>query len=142
MKILNNYLNGNVIVTIYDNGTRVQEWPDEEKPVYKLPISMDIKVTNYCDQTPLCQFCHEKSSLTGKHGDLEYLLHIIKDLNPGTEVALGGGNPLTHPKLEFFLQQCKKIGLIPSLTVNSGILNNSYYTNLLNYLINSFLSFT
>lgn len=46
-------------------------------------------------------------------------------------------NPLTHPRLESFLQQCKKIGIIPNLTVNSGILNNSYYTNLLNYLIKS-----
>lgn len=133
MKLLQEYTNGNVLIKIYDNGTRVQEW--DEIPEYTLPISMDIKITNYCDRSPLCKFCHEQSSLTGKHADLEFLFNIIKDLNPGTEIALGGGNPLTHPKLEWFLQQCKTKGLIPNMTINSDVLNNSYYVNFLNYLI-------
>lgn len=134
-KILNSYTNGNVKITLYDNGTRIQEWDDSQSPNYELPISMDIKITNYCDRNPLCSYCHEMSSLNGKHGDLDYLFNIIKDLNPGTEIALGGGDPLTHPDLIEFLQKCQEIKLIPNITVNSFILNNQDKIHLLNYLI-------
>ena len=134
-KILNSYNNGNVKITLYDNGTRIQEWDDSQLPNYELPISMDIKITNYCDRNPLCQYCHEMSSLNGKHSDLNYLFNIIKDLNPGTEIALGGGDPLTHPNLVEFLQKCQEIQIIPNITVNSYVLNNQDKVHLLNYLI-------
>lgn len=73
---------------------------------------------NYFANNILVSNCHEKSTTNGKHADLEYLLDIIQDLPKGTELAIGGGNPLSHPGLVPFLISCKSLGLIPNLTVN------------------------
>lgn len=92
MKLLNKYLNGNVTVTLFDNGTKIQEWDDNEGAHPDYPNSMDIKITDYCDLG--CAWCHEKSTIKGIHSDLEYLLDILQNLPKGTELAIGGGNPL------------------------------------------------
>ena len=105
MKLLNKYLNGNVTVSIYDDGTKIQEWSDEEKanPIY--PNSMDIKITDYCDAG--CKWCHEKSTINGKHADLEYLLDFLQELPKGTELAIGGVILLIIPDLFHFLKLVK-----------------------------------
>jgi organic radical activating enzyme len=113
-KILNSYQNGNMKVTICEDGTKIQEWEGNCNPIY--PVSMDIKITNYCNLG--CKFCHEMSTINGKHGDLNYLYEIIKTLPAGTELAIGGGNPLEHPDLLPFLNSCKDLKLIPNLTIN------------------------
>lgn len=89
MELIQKYLNGNVTVSLYDDGTKIQEWDDNEiaSPVY--PNSMDVKITNYCDLN--CNFCHEMSTTKGEHGNLSYLLSILLDLPAGTELAIGGG---------------------------------------------------
>lgn len=133
MKLLNKYQNGNVTVTLFDNGTKIQEWPDDEPAAPIYPNSMDIKITNKCDAG--CAFCHEMSVPTGEQGDLEYLFKIIQDLPAGTELALGGGNPLEHPNLTAFLYVCKQTGFIVNLTVNS--IHLLKYIDLLNFLINN-----
>jgi len=123
MELLYKYLNGNVVVSIYDNGTKIQEWPDEEEPSPIFPNSFDLKITDYCDLN--CAFCHEMSTTSGIHGDLHKMLDIVKILPPGTELAIGGGNPLDHPDLVAFLSACKSLGLICNLTVNhKHILSN------------------
>jgi hypothetical protein len=142
MKLLNRYLNGNVTVTLFDNGTKIQEWDDNEQPNPEYPNSMDIKITDYCNAG--CSWCHEKSTVDGKHADLEYLLDILQDLPRGTELAIGGGNPLDHPGLVPFLEACKSFGLIPNLTVNYKHISKSYkgifkqkYVDLLNKLLDN-----
>lgn len=133
-KLLYKYLNGNVEVCLYSDGTKTQEWPgdtyEDAKPDF--PNSMDIKITNYCDLK--CPFCHEISSIHGEHGDLMYLLNILVDLPEGTELAIGGGNPLSHPDLLVFLNQCKNFGLVVNMTVNGNHI--SQYSELINLLIN------
>lgn len=89
MELLYKYQNGNVLVTLYNDGTKIQEWDDNEKPQPIFPNSLDLKITNYCDAG--CRFCHEMSTIEGKHGDLDYLWSIIKNLASGTELAIGGG---------------------------------------------------
>ena len=132
MKLLNKYLNGNVTVTLFDNGTKIQEWNDNEQPNPDYPNSMDIKITDYCDLG--CAWCHEKSTIKGIHSDLEYLLDILQNLPKGTELAIGGGNPLSHPGLVPFLTTCKSLGLVPNLTVNYNHI--FLYKDLINRLIN------
>ena len=61
--------------------------------------------------------CHENSTKYGLHGDIMSEGFIDK-LHPYTELAIGGGNPLEHPDLVLFLKKCKKLKLIPSMTVN------------------------
>ena len=89
MELLYRYQNGNVEVSLFDDGTKIQEWPDEEQPKPKFPVSMDVKITNYCDLN--CKFCHEMSTTSGKHGNLDKLFTFLQELPNGTELAIGGG---------------------------------------------------
>lgn len=115
-KILYNYVNGNTKVTIYEDGTKIREF--ENIPEITHPESIDIKITNYCDMG--CKFCHESSTKKGNHADLEKLKETLSDLPAGVELAIGGGNPLSHPDLIEFLIWCQTKGLIANMTVNQG----------------------
>lgn len=114
MNLLGKYQNGNYTVSIYDDGTKIREngldffEPDTVE-------SMDIKITNSCDK--MCPFCHEASTPDGKHGDI-LNLPFLDTLHPYTELAIGGGNPMSHPDLVKFLAVLKERRLIPSMTVN------------------------
>ncbi len=125
------YKNGNTVVTIEADGTRVCEWPDEEAPLFEMPLSIDLKITDRCSlgdvydnlgnlssRSKTCAFCHEMSSTNGKHADLDKVWDIWKHAQPGSEVAIGGGNPLDHPDLFLFLQRLSSINVIANMTVN------------------------
>lgn len=115
MKRFVRYQNGNYTVTIdTQNGTKIRE-NDLDFFRADFPESMDIKITNRCDMG--CPQCHENSTKDGLHGDI-MSEGFIDRLHPYTELAIGGGNPLEHPDLVPFLEKCKSLNLIPSMTVN------------------------
>ena len=114
MNLLGEYINGNYTVKIYDDGTKIR-FNDEDSLIPSTVESMDIKITNKCDMG--CSMCHENSTVDGLHGDI--MSHsFIDNLHPWTELAIGGGNPLEHPDFIPFLEKCKNLNLIPSVTVN------------------------
>lgn len=113
MKILNQYQNGNYRVTILEDGTKIRETQEDEF-LPEFSENIDIKITDYCDAN--CSWCHEKSTIFGKHANLN--ARYIKTLHPGTELAIGGGNPISHPHLWEFLEELKNAGVIANLTVN------------------------
>lgn len=117
-KVLHKYKNGNVDVTIHEDGTKIREWPDGEIPNVEYPESCDLKITQYCDMAKICVYCHEMSNKEGKHGDLSKITKIWSKQLPGTELAIGGGNPLAHPDLKDFLVCMKEFQIIPNVTVN------------------------
>ena len=115
MKRFVRYQNGNYTVTIdTKDGTKIRE-NDLDFFRADYPESMDIKICNKCDMG--CPMCHENSTKDGAIGDIMSESFIDK-LHPYTELAIGGGNPLEHPDLVPFLEKCKKLNLIPSMTVN------------------------
>lgn len=114
MNLLHQYVNGNTKVCIYDDGTKIREYDNDPSPIH--PESMDVKITNMCDGG--CQWCHEKSTMSGEHANLNVLLDKIKGLPPGVEIAIGGGNPMLHPELFTFLCNIKLRGLIANMTIN------------------------
>lgn len=124
------YINGNYKVTIYSDGTKVREVNDTIF-IPNFPESIDIKITNYCDKA--CDFCHENSTIKGIHCDKDILLTILKDLPEGVELAIGGGNPLSHPDIIEILTKCKENGLICNITINQDHINS--YKELLLKLI-------
>jgi len=130
MKLLNAYKDGNATISIFDDGTRIIDIPDEEKPNLEFPLSMDFKITNWCDQ--MCPMCHEMSNPEGKHGDVMNL-KFIDSLRPGTEMAIGGGKVTSHPQLKEFLQKLKSKGVLPSITVHQNEFIDK--VNLINELI-------
>ena len=102
MAILGDYVNGNHRTILYDDGTRFREtgsyiegkWvaDDADHFTFDFPESFDLKVTDCCDSG--CSWCHENSTVNGKHGDLSKLDHIVETIRPGTEIAVGGGELL------------------------------------------------
>lgn len=113
--LLGTYVNGNTIVAMYNDGTKVRYTKDGETPTPEYPESMDLKITNCCDLG--CAFCGEISTPDGAHADLNNPL--LDSIKPYTELAIGGGNPLTHPQLEGFLWYMHSRNVICNLTVNA-----------------------
>ena len=113
------YQNGNYTVELnLDNGTKTRE---NDLSFFKadFPECCDYKITNCCPFGN-CQFCHENSTPTGKHGDIlgEQGLKVLESFHEYTELAIGGGDPLSHPDLIPFLRKCKELNLIPNMTVH------------------------
>ena len=128
-KILKQYKNGNVDITIDDNGTRVYE--NEERIFdFEFPMSMDCKITNQCPMG--CPMCHEMSTPDGENGNI-LDIEFINGLHEGTEIAIGGGAVTSHPDLIPFLEKLKSKGIIPSITVHQ----KEYLKNedLIDYLV-------
>lgn len=129
MKKLAQYQNGNYVVTIFNDGTKIRE-NDLDFFDADFPESMDCKITNQCPMG--CPMCHEQSTPNGKHGDIMNAEFIDK-LRPGTEMAIGGGAVTSHPDLIPFLQKLKKRGVIPSITVHQKEYAN--HIDLINKLV-------
>jgi len=114
MQVLHSYTNGNTKVVLFEDGSKERTYDGVALPVH--PESIDIKITNYCDAG--CSFCHEKSTVAGQHGDLDKLAEVLTSLPAGVEIALGGGNPLSHPDLIPFLKKAQAQGLVVNITIN------------------------
>lgn len=113
-KLLGEYRNGNYNVRIYSDGTKVR-YNDLDTLEPDTVESFDLKITNQCDR--MCRFCHENSTPDGAEGDI-INLKFLETLHPYAEIAIGGGNPLSHSQLIPFLKLCKERKFIPSMTVN------------------------
>lgn len=131
MKILGGYQNGNYTVAIYSDGTKIRRTAEDEFKA-EFPESMDCKITNYCDIG--CDYCHEMSSLKGHHGDI-LNAKFIDSLVPFTEMAIGGGDPLSHPSIIPFLDKLKERRVIASMTVNQKTLRKKSAKDLLTHFI-------
>lgn len=120
--ILYQYQNGNYVVSIHEDGTKIREVHDVPAPVF--PESIDLKITDKCVCN--CPYCHEGSTPEGKHADLETVFSILEGIeNKGTEIAIGGGDPLSHPNLMELLTWMKRRGLIANITINFRSLFNT-----------------
>lgn len=114
MKILGSYKNNDYTCTMFSDGTKIR-WNDKDSFNPIKPESIDLKITNMCNME--CGMCHENSTPDGKHGDI-LNLPFIDTMFPYSEIAIGGGNPLTHPDLIEFLEGLKERKIIASMTVN------------------------
>lgn len=114
MKLLGNYKNGNESVSIYEDGTKIRQTNDDQfKPAFA--ESCDFKITNQCDMN--CPYCHEASTSSGTHADLKSF-KFLDNLPPYTEMALGGGNILQHPDIDWLLKKLYDQKVIANITLN------------------------
>ena len=109
------YKNGNYIVIILNDGTKIRQTKDDEF-VPSFAENCDVKITDKCSQN--CPFCYEGCTKNGKHGDL-FKYKFIETLHPYTELALNG-NDLDHPDLIKFLEFLKKKKVFANITVNQS----------------------
>lgn len=113
---MRSYKNGDTKVIIKNDGTKIR-WGENPE----LPESIDLKITDFCSVG--CPFCHESSTQKGIHGDKTFIYSLIGQMIRGSELAIGGGNPLDHPELEKILIYAKAKGVYANLTVNSESIN-------------------
>jgi hypothetical protein len=113
--LLAKYSNGNCRVELWADGTKTREWEGEARPEF--PESMDLKITDWCDGG--CLYCHEKSTVAGKHARLDDLQRLLSDLPAGVEIAMGGGDTVSFPQLEELLVWAQGRGLVMNMTVNA-----------------------
>lgn len=108
------YKNGNYTVMLNLNDGSKMRFNNLDNLTPDHAESMDLTISKYCEMG--CPFCYAGCSKNGKHADI--MSHsFIDNLPPYTELALNGNEPL-HPDLVPFLNKCRKLKLIPSLTVN------------------------
>lgn len=117
-ELIGKYINGNYRVAIYEDGTRIKETinKNDTRFIADFPDSCDMKITNNCDMG--CPMCHEASTIDGEHSNILLTSPIIQNLHPYTELAIGGGNPLSHPQLLDFLKLLKEKKVIANMTLN------------------------
>lgn len=108
------YKNGNYTVMLdLSNGSKMR-FNNLDNITPDHAESIDITISKYCEMG--CQFCYAGCSKNGEHADI-MSPRFIDNLPPYTELALNGNEPL-HPELVPFLEKCKSLKLVPSITVN------------------------
>lgn len=112
--IIVKYNNGDTIVTLYSDGSKERDISNGT--FVEFPESLDIKITNWCDAA--CTYCHENSTTRGKHGNLRPTIDLLKQLPAGSEIAIGGGHPLSHPEFNNFVKELSDSGIICNVTIN------------------------
>lgn len=83
------------------------------------PELIDMKITNYCNNN--CVWCYQDSQPGGqsaKMSDIWTLGAAIKHMGV-FEVALGGGDTMSHPRFMDILRQIRKAEAIPNFTTSS-----------------------
>lgn len=121
--MLSVYKNGNGLISIDDDGTRIIEYENNLSLDY--PLNIDIRVSTKCSfgkkpngDLGICSFCHESAKTDGKECEYLYLREKLYELPKGIELAIGANN-LTDNLYEFlFWAKCQ--GYICNLTINQG----------------------
>lgn len=117
---MNFYKNGNYIVCIMNDGTKIRK-TDYDEFIPSFAENCDVKITSKCSIG--CPFCYEGCTMDGDHADL-FKYPFIDSLHPYTEIALNG-NDMDHPDLEKFLAFLKEKKVFANITVQQNqFLNN------------------
>lgn len=113
LKLLGVYKNGNYLVKILSDGTKIRETSQDEF-IPSFAEGMDVKITDKCDGG--CPFCYEGCTPNGRHGDIMNY-KFLDTLHPYTELAING-NDLSHPDLVPFMYKMREKKIILNMTVN------------------------
>lgn len=120
------YINGNASVWLnLQDGTRIIEYPDNERLTLDTPLNIDIRVSTQCPygyntntKKSTCAFCHESALVNGVECHYGVLQQVLMDakLPRGTEIALGV-NQVTDDLVQF-VKNLWKLGLVVNITMN------------------------
>lgn len=134
-QVLSKHVNGNALVTIWEDGTRTIVIDGESTDMrLATPLNVDVRISTTCSfgsdengvPSSVCSFCHESASQRGANANLEATASVLCELPRGTEIALGlnhWGNDGLFP----FLSTLRDHGLIVNVTVNSHHLARDWY---------------
>ncbi|MBD2201584.1 hypothetical protein H6G33_09515 [Calothrix sp. FACHB-1219] len=137
MELLKRYQNGNVLVSLYKDGTRHLEYEGTLELEY--PLNIDITVSSRCSNgidprtgKAICSYCHVSARRDGVEGDYKVLKKRLLPLPRGIELAIAV-NEFTKRLMEF-LEWANEIGFVVNLTVNQ--IHLPKYKGYINWLIN------
>jgi len=86
------------------------------------PELVDVKITNFCDNSGGCsKFCYQNSKTDGVHADCNLIYRIAEILGgmKTFKVALGGGETTKHPRFVDILRTFREKGIVPNFTTRS-----------------------
>ena len=107
MNIIGKYKNGNYIVTMLSDGTKIRETNDDEF-IPSFAENCDVKITDKCDGG--CPFCYEGCTPNGRHGDIMNY-KFLDTLHPYTELAINAIISIsqnTYPKIKDKINEINK----------------------------------
>jgi hypothetical protein len=132
------YQNGNSVVNLYDDGTRVIHYENELN--LEFPLNIDIRTSSRCafgynpkTNKAFCDFCHESARTDGDECNYNELKGKLIGLPKGIELAIGANN-LTFELFDF-IYWCDTQDYIVNLTINQGHLKRD--SDQLRLLINN-----
>ena len=83
------------------------------------PELIDLKITNYCPFG--CTYCYQGSTPKGEHAEgidlYEWPMRLAQ--LQAFEVAIGGGEPTMHPKLEDLIRGLARNNITPNMTTRN-----------------------
>lgn len=110
------------------NGYRVRIRFDDRIPERPTsPELVDIKITDYCESN--CGYCYQGSTTKGEHASFNSIINVLNELSALKvfEVAIGGGEPTTHPNFKEIVEYAQLHGIVPNVTTrNYNFVRDNY----------------
>lgn len=119
---------GHFILFSQENGNKVRISFDDTSEAYlksTTPELVDLKITDYCAKG--CRFCYQSSTTKGVHAPFETITKTVDMLaKMGVfEIAIGGGEPTTHPRFQDIMIYIRAAGIVPNFTtLNDALPDN------------------
>ena len=108
---------------IWFGGKTIRVALDPKKGITELkyPEFYDIKITDHCKGG--CPDCYMDSTVNGREFDdiVDKVHSYFGEMSPNQrpfQVAIGGGEPTTHPDFIMLLEELKSLGIEPNYTTN------------------------
>jgi len=118
---------------IFINNKTIRIALNHDKEIQELdfPEFYDVKITPYCKGR--CGYCYMDSRASNKHTEniLEKLNNIFGNMSQNERpftIAIGGGEPTSHPDFIDFIKAVDELGIVPNYTTN-GMFVKEYYKN-------------
>lgn len=113
---------GPYVIVMDSRGNKARVALEDDAPDYvksATPELVDVKITDYCNRG--CNFCYQSSTEAGKHAPLEDIIRTFDMLSEMEvfEVALGGGEPTSHPDFATILRAASERKIVPNFTTLS-----------------------
>lgn len=92
------------------------EEPAPVSNLYSAPTLVDFQITDNCELA--CPQCYASSRADGKHAaweDVRLALSRMREAGV-CQVAIGGGEPLRHPRFADILAEVRAHGMVPNVT--------------------------
>lgn len=106
------------------NGKMTEKWrkfySHRQSAFSPSPETIDISITDWCDFG--CEYCYQDSTIKQKAAKAGLVEEVIKSFDHAPyQIAIGGGEPTSHPAFHEILASARKLGTVPNYTTAGHI---------------------